>query len=186
MATRMGNCKRCRASVVYGAAKCDQCGVQYPTVPTWAPAVVIGAIALIAIIVAGVRAAAPPTAPRATAAAPAAKEDGIIEALGVTAAELWQSYHANEVAADAEYRDKWLMVDGQAVRVAKDAFDGVRVELASPNEFMPIHASVRTDAVAVTAQIQPGMALRMMCKGGGMVLGVPILKECSFPRDRRR
>jgi hypothetical protein len=98
----------------------------------------------------------------------------------VSALQLWSDYHANEVAADNVYRGERLDVQGVVESINKNFVDDVYVVLATPNEFMSVHADLKHDYQSAAAQLQIGQMVSLECVGGGMVIGSPILKDCSF------
>lgn len=98
-------------------------------------------------------------------------------AVEVSATQLFQDYDANEVAADQKYKGKRLKVTGSVAGINKNAFDNIYVEIATPNEFSSVHAQGIPEATA--AALQKGQAIEVSCNGAGLMMGSPMLDECS-------
>ena len=101
-------------------------------------------------------------------------------AINVTALQLWSDYQANEVAADAEYKDKALAVHGVLASIDKDFTDSVVLQLRTPNEFMPVHAALKDSETQKAAALSKGGKTTLLCRGGGMVIGSPVLSDCTI------
>lgn len=116
-------------------------------------------------------------APAATAA-PAAPPPPA-PALAVSASELFNDYHDNEVAADQKYKGKRLAVTGTVQSIEKDLFDNIVVRLRTSNEFMGAMASLDSKYEALAASLRKGAKVAWTCKGGGLVVGSPVLRDCA-------
>jgi hypothetical protein len=110
---------------------------------------------------------------------PPATSDGP-SALPVSALQLFSDYQANEVAADQKYKGKALLVSGYISSINKDFTDSVYLVLATPNEFMGVHADLRGDEESKAVGLAKGQPVNVQCTGGGMVIGSPILKDCEI------
>lgn len=99
-------------------------------------------------------------------------------ALEVSADRLFAAYEANEVAADNEYKGKVLAVSGNVVGINKDFTDEVYVEMETDNPFQSIHA--RGVPQDVAAGLQKGQHITVECVGSGLMVGSPILKDCTL------
>ncbi len=100
-------------------------------------------------------------------------------ALAVTASELFKAYNANEVAADQKYKGKALLVSGSVQSIDKDFMDKIVVKLSTANEFMPVHAQLGKEHEQLAAQLSKGAKVKWTCTGGGLIVGSPILRDCS-------
>ncbi|WP_302476318.1 OB-fold protein [Pandoraea communis] len=98
----------------------------------------------------------------------------------VSLSKLAEDYEANEVAADIKYKGKLLEITGRVQSIDKDAFDGISIALATSNEFMPARASVDKSLEATAAQLTKGQTITVRCKGGGLLVGSPILRNCQI------
>jgi hypothetical protein len=54
------------------------------------------------------------------------------------------------------------------------------VELAAPNEFEAVQAHLSEGSEARAAALQRGETVKLICIGGGMIIGSPMLEKCSF------
>ncbi len=98
----------------------------------------------------------------------------------ITAAEYWRVYHSNEIAADARFLDKLILIEGRVVTIQKDAFGYARVELASEaNPFLNVQARLSPDAVPEAAHFSPGQIIRLQCIAATMIIGMPSLRACQ-------
>jgi hypothetical protein len=113
-----------------------------------------------------------------SAHSPGAKSDPQRPDVEVDAVTLWKDYQANEVAADNRYKDKQLLVSGKVTDISKDFLDDVVIKLATPNPFMNVMATMDDGEAAKAARLSKGEDLKIVCKGGGMVIGSPMLRDC--------
>ncbi len=102
--------------------------------------------------------------------------DAKYKPVAVSATELLKDYHANEVSGDDKYKGRLLKVTGEVGAIRKDAFDTVIVELATPNQFLAVHTYGIPSKIA--GMMAKGDKYGLLCKGGGMILGSPVLREC--------
>lgn len=102
------------------------------------------------------------------------------QAISVSAPKLWADYHANEVAADNQYKGKRLIVEGQVTSISKGIIDDVYVLLSTFNEFESVHADLKPEYQSEAARLRIGQVITVDCEGGGMVMGDPFLKKCSI------
>ena len=98
----------------------------------------------------------------------------------VSALKLFIDYQRNEVAADNIYKGRLLAVEGTVTGIRKDIFDKIYMTLATPNEFMNVQVYLDEGNESQAAALQRGEVINVVCTGGGMILGSPILKKCSF------
>jgi putative nucleic acid binding protein len=98
--------------------------------------------------------------------------------VSVTAAQLYDAYQDNEVQADMQYKDKRLLVSGRVDKVSKDVMDKPFVSLSTSNMFMSILAYDMPENAVAT--LRKGTALTLLCRGQGMTIGSPILRDCSI------
>jgi len=98
--------------------------------------------------------------------------------LQVSAKQLAQDYNANEVAADAKYKDKLLEVTGTLEGINKDFSDDPYLTLETDNQFLPVHANYSKADLADLSKLVKGQDVTMTCRGKGMMVGSPIL-DCT-------
>jgi hypothetical protein len=101
----------------------------------------------------------------------------------VEAERLNAAYQANEVAADNKYKGRLLAVSGTVQSISKDFADDTYLAIATSNEFMPIHANLQQRYVAQAAALQKGQQITVVCKGNGMMIGSPMLKDCAIASE---
>lgn len=98
----------------------------------------------------------------------------------VKAVDLWNAYQENEVAADAAYKGKRLLVTGTVASIDKNVFGGIYVALKSPNEFMNTQANLDDGEESAAAALRKGQSVKLLCTGGTMIVGSPVLDHCSI------
>ncbi len=103
----------------------------------------------------------------------------------VSALTLSTDYLRNEVAADNLYKGHLLAVHGMVTSINKDIFDKIYVSLATPNEFMNVQAHLAAGSESQAAALQRGETITVVCTGNGMVLGSPMLRDCSFAKPEK-
>jgi outer membrane biosynthesis protein TonB len=103
--------------------------------------------------------------------------------LEVSALKLFVDYQRNEVAADNMYKGRLLAVRGMVTSISKNMFDKIYVSLATPNEFMNVQVHLGEGNESQAAALQRGEVINVICTGGGMILGSPMLTDCSFAAD---
>ncbi len=91
---------------------------------------------------------------------------------------LWRAYQANEVAADNRYKGRTLVVTGRVASVDKDFTDSIVLRLQSPNQFMTTMTDVDKEQAHVAAALRKGTPIELRCKGAGMIIGSPNLRDC--------
>ncbi len=97
----------------------------------------------------------------------------------VTAATLWNAYQGNEVSADEAYKGKKLLVSGTVASIEKGPLGGIVVRLATPNEFIPVDASLEDSEKSKAGKLTKGDDIKLLCAGNGMVIGRPQLGDCT-------
>lgn len=120
---------------------------------------------------------------RAVAKKEAAAKAEMASAVSVGPNELFAAYQANEVSADDKYKGKKLLVSGTVSSIDKGGITGeaILLKLATPNEFMPVTASIDDEEKPKTAKLAKGDQVRVFCTGGAMkVIGLIQLSECTL------
>jgi len=97
-------------------------------------------------------------------------------ALEVSTATLFQDYQDNEIAADAKYKGKALVVSGTIEAIASDFSNKPIVQL-SAGSFGQVHASDLP--LDVAAGLKKGQKITLACTGGGEMLSFPMLSDCT-------
>lgn len=93
----------------------------------------------------------------------------------VSAEALFAEYQANEVKADEKYKGKTFIVEGVVSQIRHTV-----VELSTSNSRMSVHAGMAASEASAVAGLATGQRVKLKGKGGGMILGSLILKECAF------
>lgn len=103
-------------------------------------------------------------------------------------------YQDNEIAADAKYKGKWFVVTGRIGEISKDFMgDPYLVFTADRYGVSMVRADLFADqvcglskekgvvscsALERAAKLKKGQTIDVECKGGGMVMSIPLLREC--------
>src|SRR2546421_588545 len=101
----MKPCKECGKTVSTSAKQCPHCGKQYPTGGLTLPAKIFVGIVVLAALGQVVSNLPPPSS--------ATTQQVTAPSVTVTAEDLFGQYHANEVSADAEYKNLRFQVTGK-------------------------------------------------------------------------
>lgn len=99
-------------------------------------------------------------------------------AIEISAAELFAAYEANEIAADSRYKGKPVKVSGTIEQIVSDTFDDAVVQLQAGGFMEQVHARGLHNEAA--ARLSKGQRINLLCKGGGEVIGFPLLEDCSI------
>jgi hypothetical protein len=134
-------------------------------------AVLVLGFALLVVAVAHNMAGVPSTQSASQTGASDASSSGTATAdnppaLQVSVPELYQAYHANEVAADNEYKGKRLYLDAMVGSINKNAFG--QVYLVLPNyydEFDSVQAVLNEDSYGAAGRLQKGMSSQWSVMG---------------------
>ncbi len=97
-----------------------------------------------------------------------------------TAVDLYAAYHANEVAADEKYKGKRIALVGVVNSIEKDAFDNMIVSLDTKAPLQEVHATMRASDKGKVAALSKGQGAILLCIGGGMILGSPMVNDCTI------
>lgn len=180
------SCLECKKEVSTSAKSCPHCGTSKPRGGHhWALWLLAG-LAAVGMVERIGRSAVTPA--RATASALASdtptqvmeKHTAPVLPIIVEASDLWRDYHANEVAADDRYKGRTLLVDGTVTGIRKGVLNSIILDLKGPNEFMSVHAHLVKSEAAEAAALSKGRIVTLFCTGAGMVIGSPILRDCTF------
>ncbi len=98
----------------------------------------------------------------------------------ITAPDLSLVYHNNEVAADAKFKGKILEVRGQVREIGKNFAGTAYLNLQTLSQFESVDAYLQKDSVSYAAGLSPGDVVTVLCRGDGMIVGSPMLRDCSI------
>lgn len=124
----------------------------------------------------------------------AMNKDGKQDFPQYNANRIFKDYQDNEVSADGRYKGKWFMVTGKVSEISKD-FRGKPYLVFAMDRYGV--ASVRADlfeeqvcgvskengitscsAIDRAAKLKKGQSIDLDCKGAGMMMKTPMLREC--------
>lgn len=96
-------------------------------------------------------------------------------------AELLSAYKTNGVAADGQYKDKWVRLTGRVDKVSKDITDTIYVTFKGSEQFQIESVQCFFDGkhTAKAASLRPGQTLTVVGKCTGK-FGNVLVKECEF------
>jgi hypothetical protein len=102
--------------------------------------------------------------------------------LSVPLAELLADYKANEVAADAKYKGKWLKLAGRVQRIAKTGLtDSIYVTMtATGSSTTGLTAWFGDESANRVAKLRAGMTITFTGKCNGLSLGDVQIRECEL------
>ena len=102
------------------------------------------------------------------------------EVVQVSTQTLQTAYERNEVAADLAYKDKTLFVEGVVKSIDRSIGESYFIGLVGgSNPFMSPKASMADGFIQYLASLTKGTKIKLACKGGGMLIGSAMLKNCE-------
>lgn len=102
----------------------------------------------------------------------------------VSGLKLAQDYEKNEVKADADYKGKWLIVNGTVASIDKTLGES-HLTLQGFNPFLPTTAFFKGSKDELNqklASVNKGQKVLLLCKGAGKTM-TPTLRDCRFFND---
>lgn len=111
----------------------------------------------------------------APAAAPRANKPEVV----VTAQQLVADYQANEISADAKYKDKRVGVAGRIGSISKDVMGSPFITIGGGGEMEVVQAqcAFADEAMGELATLTKGQAIGVVCTCDGLLMNVQ-LKDC--------
>lgn len=100
-----------------------------------------------------------------------------VERIKVTATELYNDYKANEIAANARYKGKPLLITGTVRAIQSDFRDQPVVQLAA-GDFVTV--SISGLSVEEASELSKGASIAAACTGNGEVLSFPATRNCKL------
>jgi hypothetical protein len=143
-----------------------------------------GLIALIAVVAFFASPGGTLSTARSGSSEPASKwkdATGATSEAGVFAADIVAAYKANEIAADARFKDRTIAVTGPVDSIGKDVLDTPYVTLSGePSDtFRRVQAGFSRDAQDELARLQKGQVITVVCRGRGLMMNVQ-LDRCAI------
>lgn len=98
----------------------------------------------------------------------------------VSVDKMQKEYEQNEVKADADYKNKSLLVSTSVSAIRKDLLDKMVIDLrTSANTYLKPVAEVDKPYQDWVASLRNGDRIKMVCKGGGFMVGAVYLRDCK-------
>jgi hypothetical protein len=105
----------------------------------------------------------------------------VADAKTVSADEIYTRYsqdlHDNG-NPDQRYINRWLVVTGAFNNVNRSLPPHVYLELRTHDPEGFVYAELSSGAGSLIPTLQPGMMVRLLCRGNGMTIGSPLLRAC--------
>lgn len=100
----------------------------------------------------------------------------------VSAAELLESYKANEVKADTLYKGKRLQLTGVVGDIKKDFTDSIYVTIGTGKAFEvnTAHCSFGDQYLKEASELSKGTTVTVDCSCAGLVALSVVMKDCRF------
>jgi hypothetical protein len=94
----------------------------------------------------------------------------------------YTAYHRNEVAADAQFKGRPIQMVAIVGSINKDAFGGTYLTLPTTSDFEEVQAKLQTSEVTGAGRLLRGDQVTLLCRGGTMIIGTPMLEDCKFAK----
>ena len=105
-----------------------------------------------------------------------------IDAIGITAKKLAESYDENEAAADEKYRGKYILVTGKIAMIDKGMADEINIQLEG-KDFQRVIGHLQEVEKKSALELKKKQTVTLLCEGAGEIAGTPILKDCLINTD---
>lgn len=174
MATK--KCPKCSESVQVTAKKCKHC---HADLRNWfvRHKILSGILGLFVIVILGSALGSGDDRPTSSTSATTETEE--VEAISITARQLYQEYSDNEIAADAKYENQWLEVSGTVQSIGKDILDDMFVSLETGDIIGSVQCMLEDSEFEKAAALNEGQSITMIGKNDGLLLNV-ILRKCTI------
>lgn len=97
----------------------------------------------------------------------------------VTAVGLQREYEANEVAANAKYGKKEVIITGVIAGISETIMGDPEITLSSAS-FLPISVGLGSESREAAAQLSKGKKVAFRCTVKGFYVGTVSLDDCAF------
>lgn len=118
---------------------------------------------------------------RVDAEGPAPSATDIAIAKKVSADELYTVYSQNLMLGanpDQRFLHRWLLVSGVFQDVSRSLVPQVYLELRTHDPEGFVYAALSSQASSLLTTLRPGMSVHLLCRGDGMMIGSPVVREC--------
>lgn len=101
-------------------------------------------------------------------------------AVQTTGIQIYKDYQENEIAADAKYKDKMVIITGKIDNIGKDITDEPYITLENGEKYAISHAQCYfkdKGQIEKASQLQKGQSVKIIGKGSG-AFGNYFIKDC--------
>jgi zona occludens toxin (predicted ATPase) len=182
----MATCPKCHGDIPAQATRCQHCAAD---LRSWFARhkILTGLLSLVILVFlismfSGPSSTSSSTGSTSTSSNTATSPSKPAEvAMRITAEALAAAYTANEVAADATYKDKLVEVTGTVMSISQDFLDNPTVTLSDGHEysFNNPQCSFPKERAAQVADLTKGQKVTLQGRVSGEVIGTAMIKECS-------
>lgn len=114
------------------------------------------------------------------------REQAMKDAVLVEAQEIFKNYKDNEVGAESKYKDKWAKISGKVDRIDSSLGGGAYVYLDGGDVLFGLRCEVEKERVESIANLKPGDAVMMVCRGKGK-FGDVLFEACEMaPKEEAK
>lgn len=100
--------------------------------------------------------------------------------IATTSNKIQLDYEKNEVAADLNYKDKDIVVAGEVLKISKNAFDSIYLDLkGGSNQFMTPKAIIEKEFIEWASKLSKKDKVNLFCKKSSMIMGSVTLDNCK-------
>lgn len=96
----------------------------------------------------------------------------------VTSTELWSAYGRDSAAADRQFKDRSIVVNGIVHSIERDLEGSVVARLATGDAFETVNAKLATRDDPTIVGVMKGRTVSLLCVGRGALMGSPQLAGC--------
>lgn len=96
--------------------------------------------------------------------------------------DVFKTYSENELRGDKKYKNKQLIINGVVGGIKSGLNDKPYIELKAKGAFISPQAHFATSEEEIM-DLNKGNKIRLICKGGGEIGGVPIFQDCLFSKS---
>lgn len=109
------------------------------------------------------------------------RDEAQVATLSVSAVELSEAYDANTVAADSEYKDKIVEINGVVDTIGKDILDDPYITLEGRiNSLFGVQCMFSKGSQEQLATISSGQEITLKGRVSGELIGNVLVKGCSI------
>lgn len=102
-----------------------------------------------------------------------------VEAISISAQQLYSEYKDNQIAADLKYDKKILKVSGTVEDIGKDILDDMYVSLNTGDIIGSVQCMLADSELGKAVHLSDGQSIVVQGKNSGMLFNV-ILRNCTI------